>query len=131
MVVAAISIGGVATTAIVNSAAPASADATTGAGLRFLGRWTSGSGLGGAEISAYDAASQRIFVTNGKTNQIDIVDISKPGKTKKVKSIDLAAKGATGIQSVATKNGLVAIATSVDGNAQGNGKIFSPTQTEN
>ena len=124
VVVAALSIGGVAVTAIGNTAAPVSADATNGAGLRFLGRWTSGSGLGGAEISAYDAASQRIFVTNGKTNQIDIVDISKPGKTKKVKSIDLAAKGATGIQSVATKNGLVAIATSVDGNAQGNGKIF-------
>ena len=124
MVVAAISIGGVAVTAIGNTAAPVSADATNGAGLRFLGRWTSGSGLGGAEISAYDAASQRLFVTNGKTNQIDIVDISKPGKTKKVKSIDLAGKFATGIQSVATKNGLVAIATSVDGNAQGNGKIF-------
>ena len=124
MVVAAISIGGVATTAIGNSAAPASADATNGAGLRFLGRWTSGSGLGGAEISAYDAASQRIFVTNGKTNQIDIVDISKPGNTKKVKSIDLASKFVTGIQSVATKNGLVAIAASVDNNSQGNGKIF-------
>lgn len=62
--VAALSIGGVAVTSIGNSAAPASADATTGAGLRFLGRWTSGSGLGGAEISAYDAASQRLFVTN-------------------------------------------------------------------
>ena len=124
MVVAAISIGGVAVTAIGNTAAPVSADATNGAGLRFLGRWTSGSGLGGAEISAYDAASQRLFVTNGKTNQIDIVDISKPGKTKKVKSIDLAGKFATGIQSVATKNGLVAIAASVDNNSQGNGKIF-------
>jgi len=124
VVVAAISIGGVVTTAIGNSAAPASADATTGAGLRFLGRWTSGSGLGGAEISAYDAATQRLFVTNGKTNQIDIVDISKPGKMKKVKSIDLASKFATGIQSVATKNGLVAIATSVNNNSQGYGKIF-------
>jgi hypothetical protein len=85
VVVAALCISGVAITTIGNSVSSVSADATTGAGLRFLGRWTSGSGLGGAEISAYDAASQRLFVTNGKTNQIDIVDISKPGKTKKVK----------------------------------------------
>ena len=69
VVVAALCISGVAITAIGNGASSVSADATTGAGLRFLGRWTSGSGLGGAEISAYDAASQRLFVTNGKTNQ--------------------------------------------------------------
>lgn len=124
MVVAAISIGGVAITAIGNSATPVSANAATGAELRFLGRWTSGSGLGGAEISAYDPASQRLFVTNGATNQIDIVDISRPNKTRKVKSINLSGKGASGIQSVAAKNGLVAIATVVDGNTQGNGKIF-------
>lgn len=101
-----------------------SADATTQAGLRFLSRWTSGSGIGGAEISAFDPATQRMFVTNGKTNQIDIVDISDPLEPKKVKSIDLAAKGATGVQSVATKNGIVAIATAVGGNNQANGKIF-------
>ncbi|MBV5267092.1 MAG: hypothetical protein JZU67_00935, partial [Burkholderiaceae bacterium] len=43
----------------------------TGAGLKFLGRWVSGSGIGGAEISAFDAATSRIYVTNGATNQID------------------------------------------------------------
>lgn len=101
-----------------------SADVTTTAGLRFVGRWSSGSGIGGAEISAYDPATQRLFVTNGKTNQIDVVDISRPDRATKVKSIDLAAKGATGVQSVATKNGLVAIATSVGGNNQASGKVF-------
>ena len=101
----------------------ASAGTATGMGLHYLGRWVSGSGIGGAEISAYDPASQRIFVTNGATNQIDIVDISDPTYPQKVKSIDLAAKGVIGIQSVAAKDGLVAIATSLV-STQSNGRIF-------
>ena len=48
--------------------------------LISVGRWVSGSGLGGAEISAFDAKSKRIFVTNGATNQIDIVSIKDPKK---------------------------------------------------
>lgn len=107
-----------------NNLKSVSADVSTTAGLRFVGRWTSGSGLGGAEISAYDPATSRLFVTNGKTNQIDIVDISRPQNPVKVKSIDLASKGVTGVQSVATKNGLVAVAASVGGNNQANGKVF-------
>ena len=95
----------------------------TGAGLKFLGRWVSGSGIGGAEISAYDAATSRIYVTNGATNQIDIVDISDPAAPKKVKSLDLAAKGVTGIQSVAAKNGTIAIAASMT-SSQAPGKVF-------
>jgi len=101
----------------------ASANTTSGPGLQFLGRWISGSGVAGAEISAYDPASQRLFVTNGATNQIDIVDISDPYAPSKVKSIDLASKGVIGVQSVAAKDGLVAIATSVV-STQSNGKIF-------
>jgi hypothetical protein len=101
----------------------ASAGTTSGKGLHYLGRWVSGSGIGGAEISAFDPATKRLFVTNGTTNQIDIVNISDPTSPKKVKSIDLAAKGVIGIQSVAAKDGLVAIATSVV-TTQSNGKIF-------
>ena len=101
----------------------ASANTTSGPGLQFLGRWISGSGVAGAEISAYDPASERLFVTNGATNQIDIVDISDPTSPSKVKSIDLASKGVIGVQSVAAKDGLVAIATSVV-STQSNGKIF-------
>jgi hypothetical protein len=101
----------------------ASAQTETGLGLHYLGRWVSGSGIGGAEISAYDPATQRIFVTNGATNQIDIVNIANPAKPKKFKSIDLTSKGVFGIQSVAVKNGLVAIATT-NLNAQESGRIF-------
>lgn len=101
----------------------ASAAYNTGAGLQYLGRWISGSGIGGAEISAYDPATQRMFVTNGATNQIDIVDISNPSSPKKLKSIVLAAQGVIGIQSVAVREGLVAIAASLVSN-QASGKVY-------
>jgi hypothetical protein len=106
-----------------NITQPVSATTTAGMGLHYLGRWNSGVGLAGAEISAYDPASQRLFVTNGATNQIDIVNIAIPSAPKKVKSIDLASKGVIGIQSVAVKDGLVAIAASVT-STQSNGRIF-------
>ena len=100
-----------------------SAQTENGAGFKYIGRWNSTSGVGGAEISAYDPASQRLFVTNGATNQIDIVNISNPSKPIKVSSIDLAAKGVTGVQSVAVKDGLVAVAATM-AKAQYNGRIF-------
>lgn len=84
----------------------------------------SGSGLGGAEISAFDAKSKRIFVTNGATNQIDIVSLKDPKKPVLFGRINLAKKGVTGIQSVATKDGLVAIAAQVSTDKAAPGKIF-------
>ncbi|NBU07247.1 MAG: hypothetical protein EBT38_06160 [Acidimicrobiia bacterium] len=78
-----------------------------GSELRLLGRWTSGAGLAGAEISAVDKESKRLFVTNGAKNTIDIVDISNPKKVKLVKSVDFTALGSSGIQS----NGIVVVAS--------------------
>lgn len=92
-------------------------------GLHFLGRWVSGSGLAGAEITAFDPATARMFVTNGATNMIDVVDISNPSSPVKYSTIDLASLGAKGVQSVATKNGVVAIAASMATN-QVPGRIF-------
>ena len=82
-----------------------------GSELRFVGRWTSGAGLAGAEISAVDKESKRLFVTNGAKNTIDIVDLSNPKKVKLVKSVDFTALGSSGIQSVAAKNGIVVVAS--------------------
>jgi hypothetical protein len=92
--------------------------------LISVGRWVSGSGLGGAEISAFDAKSKRMFVTNGATNQIDIVSIKDPKKPVLFGRINLTKKGVIGIQSVATKDGLVAIATQVSTDKAAPGKIF-------
>lgn len=81
-----------------------------GSELRFVGRYYSSSRLGGAEISAFDASSKRMFVTNGTTNALDIIDVSNLRKPKLIKSVDLTALGSTGIQSVAARNGVVIVA---------------------
>ena len=91
--------------------------------MEFLGRANSSSGNAGSEIPAFDAASKRLFVTNGATKKIDIFDISNPVTPTLVKSVDLAALGATDIQSVAAKGGLVVAAATITSKAN-KGKLF-------
>jgi hypothetical protein len=81
-----------------------------GSELQFVNRYFTGSGLGGAEISAYDADSKHLFITNGAKNTIDIVNISNPRKPKLVKAVDFTALGSGGIQSVAARKGVVVVA---------------------
>ena len=80
--------------------------------------------LEGAEISAYDSGTQRIFVTGeaGENNAFNIaqdspilqaVDVSTPSNPTVIGQIDLSGYGA-GVQSVAVKNGVVAVAVSAD-----------------
>ena len=96
--------------AVQTSSAGAETLAPNGSELRFVGRYTTGAGLGGAEISAVDSASKRLFITNGAKNTIDIVDISNLKKPKLIKAVSFTGNGATGIQSVAAKNGVVLVA---------------------
>ena len=96
--------------AVQTSSAGAETLAPNGSELRFVSRYTTGAGLGGAEISAVDAASKRLFITNGAKNTIDIVDISNVKKPKLIKAVSFTSNGATGIQSVAAKNGVVLVA---------------------
>lgn len=51
-------------------------NAPNGSELKLLASYSTGSGIAGAEISAVDAKSKRLFITNGKTNSIEIVDIA-------------------------------------------------------
>lgn len=68
---------------------------------------------GSAEISAYDAISQRLFITNIDNNTLDIVDFSNPLAAVPFASISLDNYGA-GINSVSVKNGVVAVAVEAD-----------------
>lgn len=61
----------------------------------------------GAEIVAHDPTTQRLFVTTGDT--VEIIDISNPNNPTKVKDIDITSIGG-GANSVAVKNGIVAVA---------------------
>ncbi|MBV6624815.1 MAG: CHRD domain-containing protein [Rivularia sp. (in: Bacteria)] len=80
--------------------------------------------LEGAEISAYDPENQRIFVTGeaGEDNAnsiaedspiLQVVDVSDPSNPTVVNQIDLSSYG-DGVQSVAVKNGVVAVAVSAE-----------------
>jgi YVTN family beta-propeller protein len=62
----------------------------------------------GAEISAYDPASKRLFVISGGTT-LEVLDLSDPSQPKLVQTLDVAAYGG-GANSVAIRDGLVAVA---------------------
>ncbi|MDT8424912.1 MAG: hypothetical protein RQ733_02960 [Methyloprofundus sp.] len=62
-----------------------------------------------AEIVAHDPKSQRLFVVNAKSSQIDVLDINDPFMPTLLFNIDLSAYGAV-INSVAVHKGLVAVA---------------------
>ncbi|WP_196518189.1 choice-of-anchor I family protein [Nostoc sp. WHI] len=62
----------------------------------------------GAEITAYDPVSQRLFVVDGTAN-VQILNFSDPTNPTLFSPIDLSAYGISA-NSVAVKNGLVAIA---------------------
>ncbi len=64
---------------------------------------------GDAEIAAYDAASQRAFVTGGSL--LTIVDLSDPTAPAIVETVDLSTAGPS-VNSVAIFDGLVAAAVS-------------------
>ncbi len=72
---------------------------------------------GAAEIPAYDAGSQRVFVVNGDDDAIDILDLSSPTAPTRVGQIDVSGFGSP--NSVAVKDGLVAVAveSATDGEA--------------
>lgn len=88
-------------------AAPGGAHLT----LRPLATYDAG-GLGSAEIVAYDAHSQRLFLVNAATATVDILDVSDPAQPGLFSTIDTAALGSP--NSVAVRDGLVAIAIQSD-----------------
>lgn len=66
-----------------------------------------------AEIVAFDPTSDRLFVTNGADFTIDVIDVSNPNNPTKVNAIALNAFGG-GVNSVAVKNGIVAVAVEAE-----------------
>lgn len=62
-----------------------------------------------SEIVAYDKASMRMFTTNGAENKVDIINISDVTTPTLVSQIDLSPYG-TGVNSVTSKGGMVAVA---------------------
>ncbi len=61
-----------------------------------------------AEIVAFDPGSQRLFVVNGDSNGIDVLDLSDPTSPTLIDTIDVSLSG--GPNSTAVANGVVAVA---------------------
>ncbi len=68
---------------------------------------------GAAEIVAHDPATQRLFVVNGGTKAIDVLDATDPTNPVRLFDISILAYGG-GVNSVAVKNGIVAAAVEAD-----------------
>jgi len=80
------------------------------AALEFLGRYQTGVfDEGAAEIAAYDPATMRVFVINGFTGAIDVLDIADPTNPTLVMSISVAPWGDQA-NSVDVHDGVIAAA---------------------
>ncbi|NAS21525.1 alkaline phosphatase [Herbidospora sp. NEAU-GS84] len=92
------------------AATPAAATPHKGITLQFLGRYTTGAfDAGASEITAYDAKTRRVFVVNAQDGTVDVLDIRDPRAPKKAGTLQTP-----GANSVAVKNGLVAVAQQAD-----------------
>ncbi len=76
-----------------------------------------------AEISAYDAASQRLFTTNAEDNQLFIYDLSDLSVTNIIATIEIAPFGGN-INSVDVYNGLVAVAVEAEETGENGSVLF-------
>ncbi len=74
-----------------------------------------------AEISAYDPTTKRLFVVNSVARKLNILDFSNPASITNFTTVDIASFG--GINSVAVKNGVVAVAIEAT-NLTDNGSIL-------
>ncbi|MCS0595214.1 choice-of-anchor I family protein [Massilia agri] len=72
-----------------------------------------GGAAGAAEITAYDAASKRLFVVNGANGTVDVLDLAAPSTPKLVGTIKVSSLGKA-VNSVAIHDGLVALAIEAD-----------------
>lgn len=100
--------------------APAAADVT----LELIGRYaTNEFDESAAEIPDYDPETRRLFVVNGATDGIDILDLSNPASPTKIGEMDLKPYGHAA-NSVSVKNGLVAIAVATEDKTQPGKAVF-------
>lgn len=76
----------------------------------------------GAEINAFDAASQKLFVVSGEP-ELQVVDLSNPRTPIALDSIDLSTFG-DGANSVAIHNGLIAVAIEADSSTNAGRVVF-------
>lgn len=106
-------LAGIAAISLVSTAALAAPPTSDGGvTLEALGTFDGG-GLAHAEILAYDASSERIFISNDEEVAVDIVSIADPTSPTLVTSFDVSAYG-DGVNGVAVHRGIAAAAVERD-----------------
>lgn len=82
--------------------------------LRWLGSFRHGGfDAGASEIAAFDPTSKRLYVVNGESRKVDVLNIADPSHPERVDSITLGA-GKESANSVAFAKGTLAIAVQAD-----------------
>ena len=90
--------------------------------LSLLGRYQTGIfEESAAEIVSYDAETQRSFVVNAASGEVDILDLSDPANPSLISSISVSDIGDS-VNSVSVGSGLVALAVQAE-NATDNGSV--------
>lgn len=86
-------------------------------------------GEGAAEISAYDPMTKKLFTVNVETNGVSVYDISDLDTPMQLTSIDLSGSGAP--NSVAVKNGILAVAMEAEVKQDHGAIELFDTETQN
>jgi hypothetical protein len=90
--------------------------------LNLIGSFSNGvSGSNSAEIVAHDPISQRLFIANSLGSKLDIVNFINPATPSLLVSVPISTYG--NINSVAVKNGIVAVAIENGTNPQDSGRV--------
>ncbi|HWN95229.1 MAG TPA: choice-of-anchor I family protein [Methylomirabilota bacterium] len=85
-------------------------DDDRGITLKPIGTYSSGIfNAGGAEIVAHDPDKQRLYVVNAQAATVDVLDIRRPTRPTKIRSLEFSALGGVA-NSVAVHDGLIAVA---------------------
>ncbi len=99
--------------------------------LNPIGTYASGAfDQGAAEINAFDPLSQRLFVVNAQTVTVDILDLSDPTLPTKLGTIDATSYGGVA-NSVAVKNGIIAVAIEANTKTDPGQVVFFEASTGN
>jgi hypothetical protein len=105
---------GTALLALASTATLAAPPAPPTVSLNVLGTYRTGVfEKGAAEIVAFDSATKRVFVVNSAATSVDVLDAADPANPVKIATIDASGLGDSA-NSVAAKNGLVAVAIQAD-----------------
>lgn len=96
--------------------------------LRVLGSFRAGQyNAGAAEIVAHDPRTHKLFVVNGADRTIDVLDASAPASVRRVAQIAISAEHGRAANSVAVRDGVVAVAVEADPKTDPGSVLFYDT----